>query len=786
MIALANLVWGAPQWAPIAAVLAAVLLAVLAWGYWRAGSSRSVRVVAAGLKALGILILLACLLEPLISGQRAKPGANQFVVLIDNSQSMTVGSDRGNLSRAEQVKALMTKDSPWLLRLAQDFDLRSYIFDQQLRPMPDSAALPFDGRASALSATLDRLARRFNGRPIAGVLLFTDGNATDRETVERLLARSDAGNALPPIYPVLPADEAPVRDLNLQRLHVSQTNFEDAPVTVTAHVASSGYKGRTVLAELLDESGKAIEQQKVRVEKEDEPLAVRFKLRPEQAGVSFYRVRVSAEGEAADAEATLENNARLIAVDRGQGPYRVLYVAGRPNWEFKFLNRAVQADDQVQLLGLLRIARREPKFNFIGRRGDDSNPLFRGFDNKDEEQVEQYDQPVIVRLGTQDQSELRDGFPRSADELFRYHAVILDDVEAEFFSADQMSLLKEFVRQRGGGLLMLGGQESFRNGKFDRTPIGDLLPVYADDVPAMPADGRYRLTLTREGWLEPWLRLHPEEEGERQRLESMPAFQTFNSIRGIKPGATVLARATLDGGEALPALVEQRFGQGRVAAMMIGDLWRWDLRRPEDAKSDLGKAWRQTVRWLVAEVPKRVEIVQSESRDGESTNAARTLAVQVRDAEFNPLDNAAVTVRITAPDGKTLELPAEPSPRQAGLYEATYVPREAGAYRAGFSALAPDGSEVGQAQAGWTSDPAAEEFNDLRPNVDLLRRLANETGGQVVEAGKLERFVATLPDREVQITEPYVKPVWHQSWVFLLAIGCLTAEWGLRRWKGLP
>jgi hypothetical protein len=28
--------------------------------------------------------------------------------------------------------------------------------------------------------------------------------------------------------------------------------------------------------------------------------------------------------------------------------------------------------------------------------------------------------------------------------------------------------------------------------------------------------------------------------------------------------------------------------------------------------------------------------------------------------------------------------------------------------------------------------------------------------------------------------------VWHQPWVFLLAILCLTAEWGLRRWKGLP
>jgi hypothetical protein len=34
--------------------------------------------------------------------------------------------------------------------------------------------------------------------------------------------------------------------------------------------------------------------------------------------------------------------------------------------------------------------------------------------------------------------------------------------------------------------------------------------------------------------------------------------------------------------------------------------------------------------------------------------------------------------------------------------------------------------------------------------------------------------------------EDYVKPFWHQSWVFLLAIALLGAEWGLRRVKGLP
>ncbi len=63
-------------------------------------------------------------------------------------------------------------------------------------------------------------------------------------------------------------------------------------------------------------------------------------------------------------EQTSANNSRLVVVDQGDGPYRVLYVSGRPNWEFKFLSRAIEEDEQVQLVGLIRIAKRQPKFDF--------------------------------------------------------------------------------------------------------------------------------------------------------------------------------------------------------------------------------------------------------------------------------------------------------------------------------------------------------------------------------------------------------------------------------------
>ena len=64
-----------------------------------------------------------------------------------------------------------------------------------------------------------------------------------------------------------------------------------------------------------------------------------------------------------------------------------------------------------------------------------------------------------------------------------------------------MALLQRFVSERGGGFLMLGGAESFREGNYAGTPIASMLPVYLDRAVDAKLPGEFKLTLTREGWL---------------------------------------------------------------------------------------------------------------------------------------------------------------------------------------------------------------------------------------------------------------------------------------------
>ncbi len=771
-----NLIWGAPEWLPAVILLGGAALIVIVYSLRHIPRNQPIRIITTTLKTVALSLLLLCLLEPLYSGLRPRPGANLFLVMADNNQSMLVSDHRQQQNRAEQLAPLLSPDAAWQVRLNQDFDVRYYQFDSRLEAVENLLGMDHEGLHSNMHQALRAAATRFGGRPLAGIILLTDGNTTDS------LSPGQTLEDLPPVYPVVVGNDVAPADIRLALKAVQQTNFELAPITVTAEIAGDRYQGRQVSVELVNEQDEVIETQTLTLKGDGESQEVRFQWNPEESGICFYRLQVAAAEDNLD-EATLENNQQSFLVDRGGGPYRILYVSGRPNWEYKYLRRAIHDDEEVELVGLIRIAKREPKFDFRSRAGESTNPLFRGFDNEDEN-AEQYDQPVLVRFGTRDAEELRDGFPSSADQLYQYDALVFDDVEAEMFTQDQLSLVREFVSHRGGGFLMLGGQESFASGNYDRSPLEELLPVYINSTNKRGVSSRFRMQLTREGWLEPWVRVKPSELEENQRIEEMPAFRTVNLVKRDKPGAAVLVEVEDADGELLPALVAREFGHGRTAAMLIGDFWRWGLAREDPDNEDMSKSWRQMLRWLVADVPHRVDIkVRTEQEKGANI---QTLAVTVRDEEFQPLDNAVVQLAITPPDGSEVLLAAQASNQLAGTYEVDYVARQVGAYRVEARVTGPDGHTLEAGVAGWTSQPAAEEFQQLVPNRQLLESLAEETGGEIIQENKLEKFARQLQQQDFEITEPLIFPLWHQTWIFLLAIGLLCTEWGLRRWRGLP
>jgi len=73
-----------------------------------------------------------------------------------------------------------------------------------------------------------------------------------------------------------------------------------------------------------------------------------------------------------------------------------------------------------------------------------------------------------------------DGVPDSLSALQSYDAVILANVPATALTVRQMEVIRSYVQDLGGGLLMLGGDQSFGLGGYYKTVLEEVLPLRCD------------------------------------------------------------------------------------------------------------------------------------------------------------------------------------------------------------------------------------------------------------------------------------------------------------------
>ena len=332
-------------------------------------------------------------------------------------------------------------------------------------PSRASTTLAFDGNGSAL----DDLARgplpAVPGAP-AGRRPPLHRRQPDRPRRPRLV------HGLPPIYPVIPPSRGPDQGRRGPEVSVSQTNFESAPVVVRADVAAVGFDGQPIVAVVTRRGGKEVARQEAKATADGKPLGFRFQFRPEKKGIGFYKVVAFAASAESEAERGTIDEGPIGRADPGQQhPAR----RGRPGGRAvpgALPQRPAQLGVQVPPPGLAGRragpARRPdpdrqagPKFDFqAAGHADELAPLQR-LRQPRPDTAEAADQPVLIRLDRGRGPSFATASPRRADELYRYHAIVIDDLEASFFTQDQLALIRNFVSRRGGGLLMLGGPDSF-------------------------------------------------------------------------------------------------------------------------------------------------------------------------------------------------------------------------------------------------------------------------------------------------------------------------------------
>src|SRR5262249_27669320 len=151
-----------------------------------------------------------------------------------------------------------------------------------------------------------------------------------------------------------------------------------------------------------------------------------------------------------------------------------------------------------------------------------------------------------------------------------YDLIVLANVDADLLTRDQMALTADFVAERGGGLLMLGGRSLSPDG-LTRTPLEELMPVDASDRFSRASSGassapigQNKVGLTAEGHQHPIMQLAGSIEENDKQWSAMPALASSSPLGGAKPGASVLALTNGPGGRIHPLVAVQRYGHGRT------------------------------------------------------------------------------------------------------------------------------------------------------------------------------------------------------------------------------
>jgi len=735
---------------PSVVIMAGVVLtlAFLTWFAYRETTLPLNRALKAGLLTLKICVLLTLLLiaaEPFVSVSTVVPRRSSLIILADDSQSMTIRDAGSGLSRqAHMLKLLGDQTDDGLLHdLAGNFKLRLYKFASGVEPLPDPEQLSARGGITDVAASLSFASQLARQNAVSGVILLSDGVSTGPG--DPLEVASELKAAKVPVYVVGIGDEN-IADIELAKVDVNHSVIENSVVALSALIKKTGIKDQKVDIELR-ENGLIIKDETVLLQGAATHTAMTFS--PLKKGLTHYSLRVSSRVD----EPIMQNNIKNFLVDNRDAHARVLYVEGYPRAEFKYLRRALDGDPNIELVSLLRT-------------GPDK----------------------FYRQGIKSEDELKDGYPKSKEELFKYDAIIFGSIEADFFSDAEIANTLAFVSERGGGFLMIGGGQAFAQGGYAATELAKMLPVELhvvgrQDAPPLAFRDKYKLLLTPEGRRFPVLQLAQTESENVKVWDALPELEGYNSLGRAKPGATVLAVHPLsEAGNPKIIMAQQRYGRGRSMVFATSSSWLWQMGLPHQDMSH-ERFWRQVLRWLALNTPDAVEC--RTDKKNYAPGEKITVTVDVRDPEYVPIRNAVIRATVKTPSGKTMKIPFDWASNGKVHYLGHLRGNEKGIYRVEVEATASDRSFQGKSETAFIVEDAHAEFNNAQLQTAHLQRIAEVSGGKYYhqdEAHNLADEISVMESSYSKITQ---HDLWDMPVIFFLLLGLLSLEWFIRRSKGL-
>jgi uncharacterized membrane protein len=733
-----------------------------------------------GMRITALAMLVPMLFDPeLHIVTRPKP-EKPLLFLIDTSGSMSFPDVQNGPTRLQAVWQALR---PEMDKIHQHFIPSFYTFDSSTRELKnpdDLARMQADGKSTDIVDGITTALGK-NTRDDAAIVLISDGiDNISANAADSVRASSH------PIHTVRvgsdQAEPSTVANVAVDNIESPDDFVVDHETTIKANIKSTALANRVVDVKMseVDENGKPIGDLKIQrlvLQPTPDGQVVELPYKPMTVGlhkVAVWIDPVAGERNLADNRQEFQG----LAIDPR---IKVLYIEGSVRLEYKWTRQAFISDSNIELATFLRKSNTE-----------------------------------VEAAGTVDGNKFR-GLPVTPEQWKKFDVVVIGDIDASYFTLSQQQRIEQFV-SNGGGLLMLGGQNSFGPGDYEGSPIEKALPVFVGDKNIGQDKSKFVPRLTVEGQTQPildgltdWFGLN-----DKPPVKTLPPLNGNVIVSKPKSGAQVLLthqdRLGPDGQPEI-VLAVQRYGQGRSAAFTVDTTYLWFLPlRGMGQESPYNKLWGQMIRWLAGQdVRDRqrgagLEALLNKSNYQLGENVK--LRARVRDEHGDATRFAQVSVTITnTVNHKTQKLSLTPADSQAGMYELIVPNPEKGDYQMEVVAT-KEGKELGRQKLNFTIIPPADEMLKIAANPKLLADIANETHGYHYELGQfpqlIDQLIRTdpkfgLPQERMVPLDNFVrlvpeslgmKPDWQPKYDLpcqgLLVMILLVGEWFLRRRWQLP
>lgn len=737
--------------------LAVVLLASLWLTLSSPGLSWKARWLLSLLRFLAMLVLLIGWLRPAVISNREKESAGAIAVLIDRSQSMVLPSDVSDRTRWEIEREVWTAiQTSTKLKIGQTV-LVPYFYDGELAAV-SSDDLPeltnvFDkppaGRITDLGGALSKIGRLQLDPPLRGAIVLGDGVQTlipapvDASLAARQMAQLDQPILLVGIGPR--GEQGLIKDVAIEGIPEQMTAFVNKELTVPLVVNAQGMQNVPIKIELtLRASGKTaskVGEREVLATKPSEKLAIEFAVKVPTEGEYLLEATATVNAR----EQNKSNNQLMSFVTVREGGVRILYLAGQPLPEQKFLRRSLEESRDFATEYLLWPERDRRKW-----------PMDLGVD------------------------------------LQQFDVIIIDDIAATAFSDTAGQEIVARVK-RGAGILFLGGYRSFDAGGYGRSPLASLIPMklrnqaYVWGAPKdldlqIMGDVSLRPTLPH-----PITTLATEPDNTRiwRQLKPLQGMNRFGEL-SRSPGVVVL----LEGPNGEPALVTGEVGNGRVLAFAGDSTWRWHL---AGQIKEHQQFWRQVLLWLV----RRDSLTEGFRLELDRRRWLLDEQPELMIEWFGGSENAPMPSDIKlelSRDGAWLQnlssTPVSDASRKSGIAGLD----KAGLYRVALTATSASGENF-QAETAFIVRDESRELAQSGADWRMMNNIvsANKAaGGQLVLPEEIGLALDWLRNRQdatkvVTVEKRRLGDAAWDAWLYL-ALFCLlmSIEWGLRKSWQLP